>query len=301
MNSRTRAGQAGPVGVTGWSVHLPDLPAGATLGGWDPGVACAPEDAPQLLGRKGLLAKEPATRMALCAVHRLLGLPAKSARRRHDVAPDPATAVVVSSNLGNCDTVAAVATSLRDEGMRAVSPLDAPNVSSNVIASTVAIWFGYGGPNLMVCSGHPAGLDAIGLGALLLTSGRADRVMVIGVEPADATAAALFGTESSQPLCRGAACVLLEPNAALALGPVGALESEPDTGPADLVIAPVEVVPGRQTVDLTGQLGHTYGALGVLQVAVAAAILAERGGTARIVCGDPTDGYRATWLTRERM
>ena len=39
------------------------------------------------------------------------------------------------------------------EGPRRVSVLDAPNASGNVLASSVAIRFGLGGPNVMVASG----------------------------------------------------------------------------------------------------------------------------------------------------
>ncbi|MFI5485949.1 beta-ketoacyl synthase N-terminal-like domain-containing protein [Micromonospora echinaurantiaca] len=281
------------VAVTGWSAHLPALPPGARLAGWEPGPACPPEDAATLLGRKGLLAKEPATRLALCAVHRALGRPARAGRRVPDTPPDPDTAVVVATNLGNCATVAAVASAVAADGVRAVSPLDAPNASSNVVSSTVAIWFGWGGPNLTVCSGHPAGLDAVRLGVLLLSAGRARRVVVVGAEPADPVAAGLL--DAAAPLRPLAACVLLERDGDLRLGPVEELTGPPPGG-ADLLLAPAGLA--ADAVDLTGAVGAGYGALGVLQVAVAAAVLAERGGSARIVCGDPDDGYRTTRLSR---
>jgi 3-oxoacyl-(acyl-carrier-protein) synthase len=294
------------VAVTGWSAHLPDLPAGGTLGGWSPGPACPPAQAAALLGRKGLAAKEPATRLALCAVHRALGRPA-GARRRPGDPPDPATAVVASSNLGNVATVRAVAAAVAAEGVRAVSPLAAPNASSNVLPATVAIWFGYGGPNLLVCSGHPAGLDAVGLGMLLLAAGRADRVVVVGAEPDDPVAAGLLaaGPGAGPALRQAAACVVLAP-----AGPPGAPVLEPvrpapevlpPEGPETVLVGPAGCFPaGRVVLDLTAQIGHTYGALGVLQVAVAAAILAGRAGAARIVCGDRADGYRTTRLVRPR-
>jgi 3-oxoacyl-[acyl-carrier-protein] synthase II len=305
------------VAVTRWSAHLPQLPAGTRLAGWEPGDGVPPEDAAEVLGRKGLLAKEPATRLALCAVHRALGLPPRAPRRGADTSPDPGTAVVVSSNLGNCATVAGAATAVRDEGVRAVSPLDAPNASSNVISSSIAIWFGFGGPNLMVCSGQPGGLDAVALGTLLLTAGRARRVVVVGVEPGDPVATALLGADGGPPLRQAAACVLLEPVGYLLLDPVEDLVREktpsgpatgtagghtaPDGTPAELVLAPQHLCPDQTTVDLTATLGATYGALGVLQVAVAAAVLAEHGGAATIVCGDAQDGYRTTRLSRQQV
>jgi 3-oxoacyl-[acyl-carrier-protein] synthase II len=323
------------VAVTNWSAHLPGLPPSQTLGGWAPGPACPPEAAATLLGRKGLAVKEPATRLALCAVHRALGLPA-GARRGPGEPPDPTTAVVASSNLGNVGTVAAVAAAVAAEGLRAVSPLAAPNAASNVLPGTVAIWFGYGGPNLLVCSGHPAGLDAVGLGMLLLAAGRADRVVVVGAEPADPTATALLaGEPAPEPapeltprpapgarLRAAAACVVLAPAAGFPAAPVldpvapapaggpGSRRAPPISPQADPgrpagtrpeLIAPGDYYPPeRPVLDLTGRLGQTYGALGVLQVAVAAAILARAPGAIRIVCGDPADGYRTTRLVRHR-
>jgi 3-oxoacyl-[acyl-carrier-protein] synthase II len=294
------------IGVTAWSTHLPDLPPDTAFGGWAPEPACPPEEAATLLGRKGLLYKEPATRLALCAVHRALGRPPRSGaagagRRDPHSAPDVATAVVASSNLGNVATVCAVAGAVRREGVRGVSPLDAPNVSSNVIASTVAIWFGFGGPNLMVCSGHPSGLDAVALGASLLASGRACRVVVVGAEPDDPVATALLRADPAggPPLRQAAACVVLEPTTTMVLDPVAdaAPALMPRDWPETTIIAPAEVVLRGHPIDLTARIGHTYGALGVLQVAVAAALLAGRRGSARIVCGDETDGYRTTRLT----
>ncbi|MBM0240501.1 beta-ketoacyl synthase [Micromonospora sp. ATA32] len=175
------------VAVTGWAVHLD--------------VA----QAPAMLGRKGLLYKEPATRLALCAVHRALGLPDGV---RPSTGLDPDTAVVASSNLGNIATVAGVTRTVACEGGRGVSPMAAPNASSNVVAGTVALWFRFGGPNLMLCNGETSGLDAVAAGALLIRSGRAGRVVVVGTEPADADAVAVY------PAIRaGAACVVLEPAA----------------------------------------------------------------------------------------
>ncbi|MCI4066466.1 hypothetical protein MRQ36_29485 [Micromonospora sp. R77] len=125
-----------PVAVTGWAVHLDAA------------------DAPAVLGRKGLLYKEPATRLALCAVHRALGLPDGA---RPGTALDPDTAVVASSNLGNIGTVVDVARTVAREGGRGVSLMAAPNASSNVVAGTVALWFRFGGPNLMLCNGETSG------------------------------------------------------------------------------------------------------------------------------------------------
>lgn len=179
------------IAVTGWSVHLPGVDE-----------ACVPEQASTLLGRKGLLMKEPATRLALCAVHRALKM-GVGERVEGPVRTD--TAVVASSNLGNVETVVDVVRTVTVDGGKAVSPMVAPNASSNVLSGTVAMWFKLGGPNLMLCCGRESGSQALRLGALLLKSGRASRVVVVGAEPDDPVATAIH-----PPLTAGAACVILE-------------------------------------------------------------------------------------------
>ncbi|GAA2191801.1 beta-ketoacyl synthase N-terminal-like domain-containing protein [Micromonospora lupini] len=275
-------------GVDLRGVHLPgvDLPVGVA-GAWaaDEESACPPERAADLLGRKGLLAKEPATRLALCAVHRALGLAPKAPRPSGPA--DPRTAVVVSSNLGNVATVGDIARRLREGGPREVGPLEAPNASSNVIAGAIAIWFRFGGPNLTVCSGATAGLDAIWLAGLLLRTGRADRVVVVGTEPDDPQAQALHaardGATAGVPLRAGAACLLLgrtdgAPHPLALLGPVRA--GVPGDGP-----------PHGPLVDAAAVAADHYGAAGVVHTALAVRLVGATP-TVTVRCGDPVDGIR---------
>jgi 3-oxoacyl-[acyl-carrier-protein] synthase II len=280
--------------ATGWSIHLPGLDASAVLGLDAAGVACDADEAHRLLGRKGLLFKEPATRLALCAVHRALGL-APGASSQHGPV-DPRTAVVVGSNLGNVETVADLVRIVRTDGGRAVSPLAAPNASSNVLASTVASWFGWGGPNLMVCSGATAGLDAVALAILLLAAGRADRVVVVGSEPADETATALHAHRAGgpAPLRAGAACVVLESPDSPVNGP--------RLGPVRVSDQRVTATTGTSRVERVLAGGDSYGADGIIRLAGAVAIL-DAGfdcGPVRIVSGDAADGWRSLDVTCHR-
>jgi 3-oxoacyl-[acyl-carrier-protein] synthase II len=287
-----------PMAVTGWSLHLPgvDLAAGLPGYGGDWAVqaraaSCPPEQAGTLLGRRGLLYKEPATRLALCAVHRALGLPPG---HRPDGPPDPGTAVVACSNLGNVATVAEVAGTVAADGGRAVSPLAAPNASSNVVATTVALWFRFGGPNLMVCSGTTAGLDALWLAGLLLRAGRAQRVIVVGAEPADEVAEALHKAGpagAAVPLRAGAGCLVLR-----AAGDAGAdrvlVTPVPPVGPWAVPTAGLTVGPGG--FDPAAYWGDCYGAQGVVCTALAASLVADEGLPAVAVrCGGEPDGWRA--------
>jgi 3-oxoacyl-[acyl-carrier-protein] synthase II len=294
----------GQVAVVAWSLHLPGVDVAAAvpeLAAVAPGAghpACPPERARELLGRKGLLNKDPATRLALCAVHRALGRPAGAPPAGGPV--DPATAVVASSNLGNVATVAGIVAAVRTGGHRAVSPLAAPNASSNALASAVAIWFRFGGPNVMLCSGATSGLDALAVGALLLRAGRADRVVVVGAEPADGAAAALPGLPDGIPPRAGAACVVLAPAgagpAAPRLGPVHTTATRPAAGGPALVLGPAGGPAAPGVIDLAARCGDLYGALGVAQAAVAAAVVGATGRPACLVGGDDVDGWRTVGI-----
>jgi hypothetical protein len=265
--------------ATGWSLYLPgaDLaaalptPPGEAYGEWAHRIAAPPEHAARVLGRKGLLAKEPATRLALCAVHRALGLPSG----RRPVRPlEPRTAVVACSNLGNVESVARVARTVASDGGTAVSILDAPNVTSNVLASSVALWFGFGGPNLMVCSGADSGLAGLRLAGLLLRADRADRVVLVGAEPADEVATALHATGSVRwPLRAGAACVVFETG--VADGPGRALvELVPGDEPWPRL---PRLAIGRDGLDPRDWWGDCHGAHGVVALALAAHLAVNEG------------------------
>lgn len=165
------------IALTGWAVQVPP----GTVHGRPEDLRLDDTDPRTLLGRRGLGAKEPATRLALAAVHRLPGLTDRPA----------ATAVVAASALGNVETVCTVARQAHLGGVGAVSPLTAPNASPNVIASSVALRFGLTGPNVMLCNRSGTGVAAVHTAARLLRSGRADRAVVVAVEPADDVARGL--------------------------------------------------------------------------------------------------------------
>ncbi|WP_433241181.1 beta-ketoacyl synthase N-terminal-like domain-containing protein [Streptosporangium sp. CA-135522] len=293
---------AEPLLATGWSLHLPGVRPGEALaahlgepaGAWADDDSPAPDQAKELLGRKGLLYKEPATRLALCAVHRALGL---RPGQRPDWPLAPEVAVVACSNLGNVETVAKVTRTIAAEGGRGVSVLDAPNVSSNVVASTVALWFGFGGPNLMVCSGATAGLDGVRLAGLLLRARRAERVVLVGAEPADEVATALHAAGGpARPLRAGAACVVLEAWRPEAGGPPGRalVEPVPAAGPWP---RPRRITIGRDGFDPAAHWGDCYGAEGVVALALAAHLAADEGhGPVGVRC-DSEDGSRAALVS----
>lgn len=237
-------------------------------------------DPAAILGKKGLRYKDEATRLAMSAAQLALwnaGIVDSS---------DMTTAVVVSSNYGNLDTVCRVAGDGSGPGER--GPMDLPNASSNVVASSIAIRFGYFGPNLMVCSGATSGLDAVIWAHRLLEAGRAARVLVVGVEVDNAVVSQFATAREPSGLFHGAACVVLEraglsdsvPRAVfggcarggaiadlLATGQVNQWYV-PDFGP---VTALADVTAGAEVIDIASRVGAASGALGVLQAASAAA------------------------------
>lgn len=168
-------------------------------------AARAPGDAADRLRRelgRGYRYKDRATKLGVLAAIRAL-------RDNGREGPAATTGVVVSSNLGNLQTVCDTARVIHAEGAGATSPMDLPNASSNVIASTVAIHLGLRGPNVTLCNGAPSGLDALRWAMVLLHTGRAHRVVVVGTESATEAAAALQDCSPAQ-LFDGAAALVVE-------------------------------------------------------------------------------------------
>jgi 3-oxoacyl-[acyl-carrier-protein] synthase II len=293
----------------------------------DPGRAAAPEDD---AGRVevGLRHKDRASRLALRASRRAL---------RGVTLPASDTAVIVSSNFGNLDTVCEFVDTIGKETVTGLSPMRVPHMSSNVTANWLALEHGLRGPNITLCSGTTSGLDAMFWATALLAAGRAEAAVVVGVEPDTAPVARLHAEHGgTAPLngvrLDGAACLVLEsPAQARARGArpraeIHACGRAADRaeavrratcswpGPIGLRLA---AGPGTDTtgttattVDLTARLGRCSGALGVLQCAAALAwfdrpghdaVLAVAGddGTGDDGEGDPS-GVAAVLLTRPR-
>lgn len=291
--------------ITGLGLEFPGIAGAASLlDALSAPVEPTEFDPADRLGRKGLRYKDRATKLALCAAQAALldaGLPATAAEQ---VSPE-SFGTVVSSNLGNVDTVCRVLDTVRAEGADSTSPLDIPNLSSNVIASSLAIRFGLKAINLMVCNGATSGTEALHLAANAIKAGRALRVLVAAVEPANPTAARLMEesneSEGGLRLGDGAGAVVLESAEAAAeraarfyavLGGYGYDGAGDASRSLREAMKGVDSLPGLwlvpncaqapasaavggglelwgerppERVDLSASLGETYGALGVLQ------------------------------------
>ncbi|MFG6201312.1 beta-ketoacyl synthase N-terminal-like domain-containing protein [Nonomuraea sp. JJY05] len=266
----------------------------------DPGRAAAPEDDAGR-GEIGLRHKDRASRLALRATRRALyGV----------TLPTSDTAVIVSSNLGNLDTVCEFVDIIGKETVIGLSPMRVPHMSSNVTAGWLALDHGLRGPNITLSSGTTSGLDAMFWATALLAAGRAAAAVVVGVEPDTAPVARLHAEHGGTPRLDGAACLVLEsPAQARARGArpravIHAYGRAADR--AEAVRRATRAWPGpiglrlaagpdsdtaASTVDLTARLGRCSGALGVLQCAAALAWLDRPGHDAVLaVAGDDGTG-----------
>jgi 3-oxoacyl-[acyl-carrier-protein] synthase II len=317
------------VAVTGVGMEIPGSAPGQDLLGlfetWTGGTAasCPVDFAPRdTLGDRGLRYKDRATQLALCAAAHAL---ADAGLDRHDTATLAAESfgVIVSSTFAIADTVCRVVETVHAGGVEATSPMDLPNASANVASSSIAIWFGLAGLNLTVSSGSTSGVDAIHLAASAIRAGRAQRMIVVGVEPADDVVAQLMADAGGQKLelFDGACAVVLEARSvaaargarALALieryGQDARLGTSVDVAlggtvrDGAMVEAPMWFTPCSRhvcetahpagdgvAVDVSSAVGEASAALGVLQCAAAAQWLANRSGRRALIssggCGD---------------
>ncbi|MCA6094683.1 3-oxoacyl-ACP synthase [Streptomyces sp. SCA3-4] len=300
--------------VSGVGVVLPR--AGSALGLIEPGPADAPAVEPKdLLGKKGLRYKDRATQLAYCAAGAALrdaGLLDDDGLR----VPAAGVAVVVSSNYGNLDTICRAMDTITRETAASGSPMDLPNASSNVVASSVAIRYGLRGPNLMLCNGATSGLDAVHWAQTLIEAGRASHALVLGVEPDNEAVRDFLGGART---IDGAVALVLEsgPTAAgrgatasavlggyvrggglstclerleTAAGDRPALWQVPEPASATL---PDTLLKGVPRHDLGRLFGVASGALGILQCAAASGWF-TRGGNGPVLATAGTDADDAS-------
>ncbi|GAA3858561.1 beta-ketoacyl synthase N-terminal-like domain-containing protein [Streptomyces sedi] len=299
--------------VTGAAVLLPgadSLPAlltGPAAGGEPPAPA-------GLVGKKGLRYKDRATQLGYClavAALRDAGL-VEGEKPTGTTVPAESVGVVASSNYGNLDTVARALDTIREETVTGTSPMDLPNASSNVIASSIAIRYQLRGPNLMVCNGATSGLDAVRWAATMIRAGRVSRVLVLGVEPDNEVVRRLL--DGRRAVDGGAAVVLEAAEAAAERGvaPRAVLGRQtragdtaavlerlsgdearwlgPEAGPGGDAPAALPVEAGAA---LPEHSGRASGALGVLQLATAVGWFDE-GAVGRVVALAGTAGDDAS-------
>lgn len=270
--------------VTGAAVLLPgadSLPALLT----GPAADGEPPAPAGLVGKKGLRYKDRATQLGYCLAVAALR-DARLVEGETPTVPGESIGVVASSNYGNLDTVTRALDTIREETVTGTSPMDLPNASSNVIASSIAIRYRLRGPNLMVCNGATSGLDAVRWGATMIRAGRVTRVLVLGVEPDNAVVRRLL--EGRRAVDGGAAVVLEAAGAAAERGVPARAVLGRQTRAADAAAvldrladaeagqarwlgpeAPGAALPVATHAALPAHAGRASGALGVLHLATA--------------------------------
>ncbi|WP_062988018.1 beta-ketoacyl synthase N-terminal-like domain-containing protein [Nocardia anaemiae] len=242
-------------------------------------------EAPIDLSGREMRHKDRASRLALRAVERAL-----ADADLDSVAANATTATVVSSNYGNIDSACEFTDRIAEETTAGLSPLGLPHVSANAIAAWIAIRHRLRGPNLTLCNGGTSGIDALYWADDLITAGRADIAVVVGVEPDTPQVRRLLGADQDGAVFDGAAAVVMESNAhaeyrratvravvgsrsrTMALSQVAAM-IDVAARPRALWLTPTALPPDITapipTADLTGPLGDSSGALGVLQCVAA--------------------------------
>ena len=128
------------VAITGIGIEAPVLPGVTKVGelvGQSASYAWCFDPAAKL-GKKGLRYKETATLLGLCSARAALQDSGWLTEGADPKLNDDDFGVAIASNSGNLDTVCAVADTIGREHVNATSPMDLPNASSNVIASTIA-------------------------------------------------------------------------------------------------------------------------------------------------------------------
>ncbi|MGA5193266.1 beta-ketoacyl synthase N-terminal-like domain-containing protein [Streptomyces exfoliatus] len=296
--------------VTGVGLALPGVPTYADLLGPVPGEGGFDPEA-GLRGRE-MRHKDRASRLALRAVEFAFQDAGLTVGDAAFLGPADATAVVVSTNLGNVDSVCESTDTIATSGVMGLSPLGLPQTSSNVVAGWVAIRHALRGPNLTVCNGATSGLDAMSWARNLIAAGRAEAAVVVGVEPANEVVTKLLGEQTIDV----AVAIVLEPSMAAtargarpraALGGYARAEDLPTALTAAGVTEetsvglwlgdghgakPAGLLDGTPQIALESRLGPLSGALGVLQCAAAAAHL-ERSATGSVLATAGGPGHDA--------
>ncbi|WP_406200625.1 3-oxoacyl-ACP synthase [Kitasatospora sp. NBC_01560] len=276
--------------VTGAAVLLPGTDTVRALAD-GPAPGGEPVEPAAHVGRKGLRYKDRATQLGYAltaAALRDAGLLGADEKAGITV-PATSVGVVASSNFGNLDTVARALDTLREETVTATSPMDLPNASSNVVASSAAIRYGLRGPNLMLCNGETSGLDAVHWAATLIGAGRVERVLVLGVEPDNDVVRRLLGGERTVD---GGAALVLESRAA-----AGARAATVRAVLGGYRRGAGETAARGRRWELPAHLGRASGAAGLLQVAAAVGFFdAGEPGPVQAVTGSADDDARADLL-----
>jgi 3-oxoacyl-[acyl-carrier-protein] synthase II len=133
-------------------------------------------DPPEYLGAKEARRVDRVTQLGFAAAVDAL-------RDAGDVGADPArSAVIIGTGVGGLQSLEDQVGVYIEKGAARVSPFLVPMMMANATAGTIAMQFGWTGPNICVATACAASANAIGEAARLIRDGSADVVMTGGTE-----------------------------------------------------------------------------------------------------------------------
>jgi 3-oxoacyl-[acyl-carrier-protein] synthase II len=176
---------AGNDADTFWSTIASGRSTAATIERFDPSplpvrIACEVRDfdSATYLGPKESRRNDRVTQFGFAAA-------ADALADAGDVHADPArSAVVIGTGIGGLITLEEQCGIYLGKGAGRVSPFLVPMMMANATAGTIAMQFGWTGPNLCIATACAASANAIGEAARLVRDGTADIVMTGGTEAA---------------------------------------------------------------------------------------------------------------------
>jgi 3-oxoacyl-[acyl-carrier-protein] synthase II len=168
-----------------WSTLAAGRPTAATITRYDPsplpvrfGCEVHDFDSTAYLGPKESRRVDRATQLGFAAA-------ADALADAGELHADPArSAVIVGTGIGGLITLEEQIEGYLTKGAGRVSPFLVPMMMANATAGTIAMQFGWTGPNLCVTTACAASANAIGEAARLVRDGTADVVMTGGAESA---------------------------------------------------------------------------------------------------------------------
>jgi 3-oxoacyl-[acyl-carrier-protein] synthase II len=100
-----------------------------------------------------------------------------------ELAVDPARCgIVIGTGVGGLNTLEEQVTVYKEKGPQRVSPFFVPMMMTNATAGTVAMQFGWTGPNVCISTACAASAHAVGEAVRLIRDGSADLVLTGGTE-----------------------------------------------------------------------------------------------------------------------
>ncbi|HTL85915.1 MAG TPA: beta-ketoacyl-ACP synthase II [Acidimicrobiia bacterium] len=168
---------------TFWATLLSGQSAAAVITRFDPsplpvrfGCEVRNFDAAEYLGAKEARRVDRVTQLGFAAA-------ADALRDAGDVGADPArSAVIIGTGVGGLQSLEDQVAVYIEKGAARVSPFLVPMMMANATAGTIAMKFGWTGPNICVATACAASANAIGEAARLIRDGSADVVMTGGTE-----------------------------------------------------------------------------------------------------------------------